>query len=252
MTVLKGSERKYQVWQRYLVANGEHVAKLGDNVPFEDAAGTIANLITVIAAFSLVMGMGRIAPGQTPSAGKTVLVYGGSSSVGGLAIQVAARLGASVVTTASRKNWANVEERTTGKIADHTQTSDELITQLTPDGPYDYVFDTIGGPAVTDLLAKVLVQQGGGTIHSTFVSNEAYNMPPGVERKAYSYPSLLQDDDELNGWFNSMFGPALEQRRLIATRTEKVAGGLSALQGCLDRIADGKVSGVKLVVDPWG
>lgn len=247
----RAPRKKIQVWQTQVLANTRYVARLGSSTTFEDAAGCIANLVTVIAAFTVVMEMGRMCHAQQPSTGKKILIYGGSSAVGGLAVQVAAHFGAIVVTTSSLKNWTEVEKRTPSRIIDHNQNPKTLLAQLQLQGPYDYIFDTIGGPTVTDVLAKLLASQGGGTIYSTFVTKDVYELPEGVQRKAYSCPSMLQDDEELNAWFFAMFGPTIEDGTIIPTKMEKVPSGFYALQECLDAVAEGKTRGVKLVVDPW-
>ena len=105
---------------------------------------------------------------------------------------------------------------------DHTLEAGAVKEQLLKEGPYDYVFDTIGGAEVTTLLGDVLAKQGGGVIYSTFVTREEWAVPEGVERKAFSYPGMLQADEELYAWFNAMFGPALEQGLILPTKAEKI------------------------------
>jgi len=246
---------KYGVYQQYVIGKEAMIAKIEDPTSFEDAAATVSNLATVVGALTLAIGLEK--PSLTSPAsskGKKLLVYGGSSSVGGLAIQYATQAGYAVVTTSSPRNRSAVEPLGATKTIDHTQPADQLIEALKAEGPYDYIFDTISLPPTTDLLAKFLETQGGGVFYTVQPAMGPENLPAGVERKFFSYPTLLEEpqNSELLRWFYNEYLPkALAQGKIIPTKVEKIPGGLEALQGSLDRFAAGQVSGVKLVVNPW-
>jgi NADPH:quinone reductase-like Zn-dependent oxidoreductase len=73
-------------------------------------------------------------------AGQSVLVHAGSGGVGTLAIQLARHLGATVITTASARNAARLQELGAHRVVDyHTERFEEVCRDL------DMVFDTLGG-----------------------------------------------------------------------------------------------------------
>lgn len=56
----------------------------------------------------------------------------------------------------------------------------------------------------------------------------------------------------MKDWFYNKYVPkGLESRLVVPTRQHIVEGGLSKIQGVLDLMMKGGVSGHKLVMDPW-
>jgi NADPH:quinone reductase-like Zn-dependent oxidoreductase len=72
--------------------------------------------------------------------GETVLIQGGAGGVAGFAIQLAKHLGATVVTTAGRRNHDYVKTLGADHVIDYTA---DDFTKVAP--PCDVVFDTVGG-----------------------------------------------------------------------------------------------------------
>jgi NADPH:quinone reductase-like Zn-dependent oxidoreductase len=246
---------KYGAYQQYVVAKENTVAKLEGRTGFDDAAATVTNLATVVGALTIAMGLDKPTLfGDVSKNGKKVLIYGGSSSVGGLAVQYATQAGYTIVTTSSPRNKAAVEPLGAAQVIDHTQLADTIFKALKEQGPYDIVFDTVSLPSTVALLASVLEAQGGGAIYTMQPAFGPDTLPAGVERKAFSYPYLMEEEsgEEVRKWFYEEYLPkSLAEGKIVPTKVEKMVGGLSALQKALDRFADGQVSGVKLIVDPW-
>jgi hypothetical protein len=247
-------DAKYSSHQKFVLAKDAWISKLGDKTSFQDAAGTNVNLATVVGALSVAIGIEAplLVQNKTPTViKKKIFIYGGSSSVGGLATQYAIQAGLTVVTTSSPHNKTTVQALGPTSIIDHTLPSDDVLKAIQAEGPYDYIFDTISLPPTISLLSRYLSSAGGGTIFTTqplFVPQE---IPTSVELTFFPYPTLLENTD-LGKWFFDVYLPqGLENGWFVPTKTELVKGGLVALQGCMDRFAEGKVSGVKLVVDPF-
>ena len=79
-------------------------------------------------------------------------------------------------------------------------------------------------------------------------------IPEGVERKFAPYVSTFDDkaNEGVRDWFYNQYVPkGLGSGLIPEMPTEAVKGGLAAAQEALDRMGDGKVSGTKLVLDPW-
>ena len=93
-------------FQQYTVVLERMACPIPDTMPFEDAA--VLPLATSTASCALFqadqLGLRLPSPGSQP-AGQTVLVWGGSTSVGSNAIQLAVAAGYHVVTTASPRNF---------------------------------------------------------------------------------------------------------------------------------------------------
>lgn len=245
---------KYGPYQQYVLAKTPFLSKLQDKTSLEAAAATVSNLATVVGALTVTMGLDKPSLSErAASKGKKLLVYGGSSSVGGLAIQYATQAGYTVITTSSPRNMDTVNPLGASEIINHTQSSDKIIEALKAAGPYDYIFDTIALDSVTDIISHYLVSQGGGVYYNTNPGPPP-KLPAGVERVAQSYPTLLEEEANrrIQRWFLEEYLPlSLAEGKIIPTKVEKVPGGLAAIQKSLDKFAAGTVSGVKMVIDPF-
>ena len=87
--------------------------------------------------------------------GERILVHGGSGSVGSFAVQLACQAGAHVVASASARNQGFLREIGGDTTIDYNQPA-------APPGPFDVIFDTVGG----DTLARswALLKPGGRMI----------------------------------------------------------------------------------------
>jgi hypothetical protein len=211
----------------------------------------ILNLATAVACLNGQMGLDR-APvsGPAKSNGKKVLIYGGSSSVGGLATRYISDAGYEVITTSSPKNESFVSSLGAKVVVDHTQSPDAVAAELKSHGPYDAVLDCIGTPPIDMLMAKVLGETGG-TYESMLPPMSDFKMPENIKRQSGSYSMLLETTRKgLGEFFYKEYLPkALGNGRIVPARVEKVAGGLGGVQKALDLSLT--VSGKKLIVDPW-
>ncbi|KAF2432605.1 GroES-like protein [Tothia fuscella] len=243
----------YGVYQQYALALPPYVSKLQDSTSLDDAAAIVSNLATTVGALTIAMGLDRPPlSGSASTNGKKLLVYGGSSSIGGLAVQYATQAGYTVITTSSLRNMSTVEQYGAAKVINHTQKTENILAAIEAEGPYDGIFDTIALPSVVGILSKYLEAHGGGVIYA--VQPPPDDLPAGVERKFFTYPGLLEDEanDEIRKWlFEEYLPKSLAEKRIIPTKVEKVSGGLCAIQGVLDKYNSTGVSGVKLVVDPF-
>jgi NADPH:quinone reductase-like Zn-dependent oxidoreductase len=86
--------------------------------------------------------------------GQTILIQGGAGGVAGFAVQLAAHLGATVITTASAANHAYVHEIGAYLVIDYNKEDFAAIGQIC-----DVVFDTVGG-GVREGCYKVLKPGG--------------------------------------------------------------------------------------------
>jgi len=93
--------------QEYVVLPRRQVVRMNDDVPFEIGAALGIPALTAHRCLTLASdGPSRLAPGAL--AGRTVLVAGGAGAVGNAAIQLAKWAGATVLTTVSSKEKADL------------------------------------------------------------------------------------------------------------------------------------------------
>jgi NADPH:quinone reductase-like Zn-dependent oxidoreductase len=98
-------------FQTYVVVLAHMAAPIPDAMAFEEAAILPLGISTAACALFQKDFLAMNAPSATPvRTGKTLLVWGGSTSVGSNAIQLAVASGYDVVTTASPRNFAYVEK----------------------------------------------------------------------------------------------------------------------------------------------
>ncbi|NAZ78164.1 zinc-binding dehydrogenase [Kineococcus sp. T13] len=134
-TVMAAQQRPTGTAQEFTVLPAERVAPLPDGVPFDVGASLGVPAVTAHRALTLDEdGPRRLAPGAL--AGRTVLVSGGAGAVGHAAIQLARWAGATVVTTVSGPEKA---ELATAAGAHHVVNYREgdpaaAIREVAPDG----------------------------------------------------------------------------------------------------------------------
>ncbi|KAH7383417.1 alcohol dehydrogenase GroES-like domain-containing protein [Cadophora sp. MPI-SDFR-AT-0126] len=226
---LGANGNQYGSFQQYVVVNESLTSKVAPSVDVDVVASLTGNLPTI------------------------VLVYGGSSSVGSLAVQYVAQAGYTAITTSSPKNNAFVSKLGAAKIVDHTQDKDAVIKALVAEGPYDLVFDTISLPTSTAITGQVVVAQGGGELHVTLPTfGGPETLPANVTRVFESWSASLFEEKNkgLAEWaFHEYLTQGVASGRVIPLPIQKVEGGLKGVTTALGLLEKG-VSGVKLVLDP--
>jgi NADPH:quinone reductase-like Zn-dependent oxidoreductase len=214
----------------------------------------VLNLRTIIGA-AVEAGLDRPKDPATSnvSNGKKALVYGGSSSLGALAIQYLVQTGYTVISTSSPHNTALVKGYG-ATVVDHTQPAEAVITGLKQHGPYDFAFDSISTPAAAAINFAVLGAQSGDIVlYSVGPPPPADVVTPGnVTRVNKSWPGhLAATDPKFDEWVFTKYIPgALAAGRLKSVPIEVVKGGLGAVDEALKKLQKG-VSARKLVLYPW-
>ncbi|KAJ4312050.1 hypothetical protein N0V84_010122 [Fusarium piperis] len=252
----KANDPKFGSFQQYALACADTTAKLPFSECSESGAKVILNLATVTAACSHFLGLER--PGlDKPKAlrGERILVYGGSSSCGGLAIRYAKAAGYEVVTTSSPNNHEYVASLGPAVVIDHTSLPEEIVRNLHSHGPYHRILDTIGVPSVTNIISKYLNSVGGGSYNTLIPVFPGTNpIPENVERKFESYGWIFNnpEHEEFRKWYYETLVPqGLKSGVIVPTPSQRIDGGLASTQHALYLMDRGEVSGHKLVLEPW-
>jgi putative PIG3 family NAD(P)H quinone oxidoreductase len=120
-----------------VAAPAGQLMRVPQGISLQDAAALPEAACTV---WSMVFDLGRLQPGET------LLVHGGASGVGTLAIQLAHRYGARVITTARSAAKLDVLRRLGAGIAINYREQDfaEVVATET-DGGVDVILDNMGG-----------------------------------------------------------------------------------------------------------
>jgi NADPH:quinone reductase-like Zn-dependent oxidoreductase len=112
-------------FQNYTVMRADHVSHIPASMTVEQAAVIPLGLTTAATALFDKSGLGLQLPCEParPSTGQTVIVWGGSTSVGCCAIQLAVAAGYEVLTTASPKNFDLVRKLGASQVWDYRSPS---------------------------------------------------------------------------------------------------------------------------------
>lgn len=208
-------------------------------------------------------------------AGEVVVVWGGSTSVGMNAVQLAHAAGYDVVSTASARNADLVRSLGADAVADHHSPTavDDLVAAI---GSRTVVGAVALGAGSADACIDILARTGGTTLA---LASTPYSLSDLVGRRrlfpamvpvfsriglstlrsmlrarrrgiqaAFVWGSSLRDDDLGPRLWGEVVPALLADRRLRAVPEPLVVGtGLSAIQSALDRQRAG-VSARKVVV----
>ncbi len=232
-------------FQQYTIVLEHMTAPIPDTMAFADAAVLPLGLGT---AASGLYGRSQLAldpPSQAPTRKEqVVLVWGGSSSVGCNAIQLAVASGYRCVTTASARNAGMLRSLGASAILDHASAT-----------VVDDVVDALEGAvlagtlhATGQLLAcSAVVSRSAGSRTIAVTLPPPANLPFNVDARHILGTSLR--DDEVGPMIYRDFLPgALAAGTYIAAPRARVVGsGLDALQPAVEALR-AQVSAAKIVV----
>ncbi|KAF7192379.1 Hps1-dma1 cluster oxidoreductase toxD [Pseudocercospora fuligena] len=246
------------VFAESAVVRGELAVKIPEGVGDEEAATLGIGVST--AGLGLYKEMGLPLPGSVEF-GEWVLVYGGSSATGSLAVQFAELSGAKVIATCSSRNFEFVRGLGAIEVFDYNEPGCAEKIRKRTDDQLVYVFDCIGGDLGSKICTNAIGSKGG--LNCSIIPSTSY--PRGDVRVnrvvAYSIfgepfqapgkvvPTMMEDHV-----FGKMFW-RLPERLLaegkIKTHPSRVGHGLASVFEGLDGMRRGNVSGQKLVYRVW-
>ncbi|KAK4499172.1 hypothetical protein PRZ48_009685 [Zasmidium cellare] len=178
--------------------------------------------------------------------GKTILVWGGSSSVGALAIQLATASGAKVISVASKHNLDFLKSLGAVEALDYNTPSivDDVVKAIkSVGGDFAGIYDAISVEASYKYVLPIAEKLGG--------TNVATTLPPPQDLPALvKAANVFAINKDVNGpLWEKYVTPALEQGKLKAVPEALVVGkGLESVQKGFDTNKAG-VSAKKVVVE---
>ncbi|RYP80883.1 hypothetical protein DL769_002261 [Monosporascus sp. CRB-8-3] len=245
----RSGELKHSGFQEFVICPQASVAVLPDSISYEAGAVLPLSVSTAAAGLFQPDQLALDKPSTHPKKnGKTLLVWGGSSSVGMSTIQLGVAAGYDVVTTASEKNFDLVKNL--GATAAFEYSSPNVIADLVAElkkGTFAGAFDAIGLRESQHLIAQVMTELGGGHIATVLPPPE--DPPSGVTSRTFIAVTIFSEYPEVGEAVWQDFLPqALKTGQFKPSPPAKVVGkGLGSLQTAFDHQKAG-VSAAKIVV----
>ena len=174
------------------------------------------------------------------------MVWGGSSSVGASAIQLAVAAGVKVVSVAGKQNIEKVKSLGASEVFDHSSPSvaDDVISAL-QGTEYVGVCDCIGIPPAVHAWSPVYKKLGG---RYGSVMPEPKGLPDGIEGGFVFAPTVALSDRYVGEAVWGKYIPqALEKGIFKGPEPTVIEGGLEKVQEGMDNLKKG-ISFGKIVV----
>lgn len=240
-------------FQQYVVLKEYMTSAVPDGLPFEQAA--VLPLAVSTASVGLFQQDQLGLPLPTVDAedrGQTVLVWGGSTSVGSNAIQLARHAGYRVVATASPRNFDYLRSLGADATVDyHSDTAvDELIEAIGTSSLAGTL--AIGNGALAPTMKIASTVSGTGRVSSAqpalFTRIQLLFRRRGAVRVSSIWGGSLKDNEVGPGIFADFLPAALAKGSYRAVPEAVVVGaGLDKIPEALEQLSKG-VSAKKLVV----
>ncbi|KAL7748915.1 hypothetical protein RI367_005563 [Sorochytrium milnesiophthora] len=240
----------------YSTVQATKAAILPDNIPFTDGVVLPLALETAVGGLFVkeatpTMG-GALTPAlalpypslkDVPQTGKTLVVYGGSSSVGTATIQLASAAGVKVIAIAGKANADLCKRCGAAEILDHQDPSlVDKVVQAVGTSDFVGVYDAISTPQTATNTLAILAKLGGG--HLACVAFLPTDLPSNVKGGR-----VFGINDAATPVWTEYVTPALESGKLQCLPKPTVVGkGLKDINDALKKLKAG-VSATKLVVE---
>ncbi|KAJ5084328.1 alcohol dehydrogenase [Penicillium alfredii] len=233
-------------FQLYTTCREILVSAVPDSLPLANAAVLPLSVSTAASALfhQLELPFPLLAPKHT---GKTVLIWGGSSSVGSSAIQLALAAGFDVATTAGSSNHEYVKNLGATHVFDHKEPGVvEKISKVLKPG--DVVFDCISSPSTQVACGKILESIGGGKLPVVLLPREPF--PDNVQGVFVNglAPGMFALNVGDAVWCKYIPQALASGKFQAKPDPEVIEGGLEKVQTGIDLLRQG-VSAKKVVVE---
>ena len=252
-----GALQTYTRCEEYLVVG------IPGRMGFQEAALLPMAIVTSGFAIFWHIGVPRRVP-ATPKQplvdGASMLIWGGASSMGSAAIQIAHKVGYTVYATASTKHHAYLRELGADHLFDYREPGivETISTLSNKDSPLAAVYDAIGTDESLPPCAEILLASRSSTtsdkkIPKKLVAVRPWRLEkPVPEEISFEVVNQRQFDvPEMTSWlFWNWLTPALEDGSFVPSPSVRlVEGGLSSAEEALLIGKAGSLSGEKLVIE---
>ncbi|KAJ5128726.1 Alcohol dehydrogenase superfamily zinc-type [Penicillium atrosanguineum] len=244
----------------YTVIPTDKAALLPDDISFTDGVVVPFALEAAVCALSLekpgvampgvstpALGLPYPSLENMPTSGKTLVIYGGSSSVGSMTIQLATAAGIHIISISGAHNLDFCKRCGAAKVFDHKDPFlvDKIVHAARKVGS-DFVgiFDAIATPETYAHDIAILGQLDGGHLACVHPPPPAADLPANVKAGM-----IFAVDDVVTVVWKEYVTPALRSGKLQCLPPPFVVGkGLENIQLALEKSKAG-VSATKVVVE---
>lgn len=173
----------------------DHIAELPYAIP--SSKGVVLPLGISTAAAGLFQKGFLTLPFPSPKGdpeklGRTVIIWGGSSSVGSCAIQLAVRAGATVLTTASPKNFEYCRKLGAKSCFDyHDDDVEEQILKAVDGKTVAGAYHATGGKSAVQSCARIVDKAKGKAIVVSVAGSTDDGIPDSVRVKGSKSTAIL-------------------------------------------------------------
>ncbi|KAF2141106.1 uncharacterized protein K452DRAFT_288480 [Aplosporella prunicola CBS 121167] len=246
-------EPAYGAFQQRVLVPAVNAVPLPESMSFNGAAVLPMAVTTAWAGFGFALGVPRDVAWRAEQ-GEGVLIWGGASSVGSAAVQVARLLGFKVYVTASERHHAYMKCLGASRAFEYKDEDvvERIVRAVKEDGVSMRLgFDAVGHQMQSSI--EVLKRLNGGR---TAKLASAARIPAGLEEMEGVKVTFVRSPEEemarmdfFHFVFNVWLRQKLEKGQFIPSPKIQIVGkGLGSVQEGLDVLKKG-VSGVKLVVE---
>jgi NADPH-dependent curcumin reductase CurA len=251
----------HAAFQAYTLLSSTAAAKIPGTVSYAQAA-TLPTA-TGTAAIALFHDLGLPLPSPSSTVGDSkkkeegMLIWGGATSVGSSAIQLARLAGLAVYSTASPRHHAHIQSLGVRTVVDYRSAgaaADAILAAARRDGvEIRYALVCVGDKDVFTAVKHVLEtsSQGKKKVASLLPwPEDQVPKPEGAEVVSWVRGmEMWGGRKDLAAWlFNRNLPAWLEGGQVVPHAVRVVEGGIAGLQTALDELKRG-VSGEKLVVE---
>ncbi|OWB65571.1 hypothetical protein B5S33_g3104 [[Candida] boidinii] len=260
----------FTIKHKHLTKATKSESPIGDIETFEDAASINLGLITVGMSFYHFF---KLRFNTEEQKGKAILIWGGATATGALAIQVAKILGLEVITVASKKHEANLKTLGASAVFDYHDSN--VVEQIKKYGVDRIVYglDTIASETSFNGTYDALSDNKPSTIDNLFFLKKSAinNVKPtdnvtfaeGTTAKGLAYFVLGEDSTSAKGTIVFKSSASIKKdhleflkeiRKLIYNKQIKhipitvLPNGLESVEEGLSLLRNDKVSFNKLTI----
>ncbi|KAJ5953287.1 hypothetical protein N7454_000183 [Penicillium verhagenii] len=249
------SQSEDGAFAEYIVAKGDLQMHIPDNLTFQQAATLGVGVTTV--GQSLYQTLKLALPTEPLKTPEPLLIYGGSTATGALAIQFAKLSGYRVLTTCSPRNFDLVKSLGADEAFDYKDAGAAAAIRAATDDKLKLVLDTISLDASAEFCEKALSTAGGDYTALLAVAVKRDNVKSHMtlgytavgeafDKFGRFWEALPENKEFAIGWWK-LAEPILASGK-VKVHTPKVnPGGLRGVLEGLELLKADKVSGEKLV-----
>ncbi|KAK5011058.1 hypothetical protein LTR28_006023 [Elasticomyces elasticus] len=240
-------------FQHFTACNTIVVAKLPSNVSFTEGAVLPLAISTAAAGLYQPGYLELPFPSTSPkSTDKTLVVWGGSSSVGATTIQLAIASGVKVIATASKRNFDFVKSMGASEVFDYNSGSvvDDIVSAVGDKSKFAGIYDAISLPTSYKACYAIGSKLGGCTIATVLPPPEDVQKPDNVKANGVFAVTVATQFKQVGEAVWGKYVPeALEKGMLKCKPDPMIIGkGLESVQKGVDKNKEG-VSAAKVVIE---